>query len=265
MAEPTSELLYEVKDRIATITLNRPEKLNAFTNAMIDRWAEALRESKDDDGVHVVILTGAGRAFCAGGDVGRMGESEQPTPLDHKHYLWKQIHRIPLTLEEMDKPVIAMINGPAVGAGMDMTLQCDLRIASEEAKFCEAYVRVGLVPGDGGAWFLPRLVGTAKALELFWTGETIDAREAERIGLVNKVVAAAQLREATYGLARRIADGPQLAIRMIKRAVYQGVRSDLRTALDAISSHLAVMRYTEDHKEGVQAFKEKRPPRFTGR
>jgi 2-(1,2-epoxy-1,2-dihydrophenyl)acetyl-CoA isomerase len=265
MAEPTSELLYEVKDRIATITLNRPEKLNAFTHAMIDRWAEALLEAKEDDGVHVVVVTGAGRAFCAGGDVGKMGEEEQPSPLDHKHYLWKHIHRIPLTLEELDKPVIAMVNGPAIGAGMDMVLQCDLRIASEEAKFCEAYVRVGLVPGDGGAYFLPRLVGTAKALELFWTGDTIDAREAERIGLVNRVVPAAQLKEATYELAGRIAAGPQIAIRIIKRAVYQSQRTDLRTALDAISSHLAVVRYTEDHQEGVRAFKEKRPPKFTGR
>ena len=260
-----NELLYEVKDRIATITLNRPEKLNAFTHAMIDRWAEALREAKDDDGVHVVIVTGAGRAFCAGGDVGRMGDGEQPTPLDHKHYLWKHIHHIPLTLEELDKPVIAMVNGAAVGAGMDMALQCDLRIASETAKFCEAYVKVALVPGDGGAYFLPRLVGTAKALELFWTGDTIDAREAERIGLVNKVVPAARLREVTYELARRIADGPQIAVRMIKRAVHQSLRTDLRTALDLISSHLAVVRYTEDHREGVRAFKEKRPPRFTGR
>jgi len=261
----TGELLYEVKDRIATITLNRPEKLNAFTHAMIDRWAEALREARDDDGVHVVVVTGAGRAFCAGGDVGRMGEGAEPAPLDHKHYLWKHIHRIPLTLEEMDKPVIAMVNGPAIGAGMDMALQCDLRIASDEAKFCEAYVKVGLVPGDGGAWFLPRLVGTARALELFWTADTIDAREAERIGLVNKVVPAAKLSGATYELARRIAAGPQIAIRIIKCAVYQGLRTDLRTALDSISSHLAVVRYTEDHKEGVRAFKEKRPPRFSGR
>jgi 2-(1,2-epoxy-1,2-dihydrophenyl)acetyl-CoA isomerase len=194
-----------------------------------------------------------------------MGEDEQPTPLDHKHYLWKHIHQIPFTLEEMDKPVIAMVNGPAVGAGMDMALQCDLRIASEEARFSEAYVKVGLVPGDGGAYFLPRLVGTAKALELFWTGDFVDAREAERIGLVNKVVPAAQLKEVTYDLARRIADGPQIAIRIIKRAVYQGMRTDLRTALDSISSHLAVVRYTEDHREGVQAIREKRPPRFTGR
>lgn len=265
MSEPTSDLLYEVKDRIATITLNRPEKLNTFTDAMIDRWAEALREARDDDGVHVVVVTGAGRAFCAGGDVGQMGEGAAPTPLGRKHYLWKHIHRIPLALEEMDKPVIAMVNGPAVGAGMDMALQCDLRIASEEARFSEAYVKVSLVPGDGGAYYLPRLVGIAKALELFWTGEFVDAREAERIGLVNKVVPASELRTVTYDLARRIADGPQIAIRMTKRAVYQSMRTDLRTSLDLISSHLAVIQYTEDHQEAVRAFKERRPPRFTGR
>ena len=262
MAE--SELLYEVKDRIATLTLNRPDKLNAFTGPMIERWAWALGEAQRDPEVNVVVVTGAGRAFCAGGDVGRMGEGA-PTPLDHKNALWERIHQIPKTLDLMDKPVIAMVNGMAVGAGMGMALQCDVRIASEEAKFSTGYVKVGLVPGDGDAFFLPRLVGIAKALELLWTGDFVEAREAERLGIVNKVVPAGDLRQYTYELARRIADGPQIAIRMMKRVAYQSLRLDVRTHLDLVSSHMAVVRETQDHREGVQAFKEKRPPKFTGR
>ncbi len=259
-----SDLLYEVKDRIATITLNRPDKLNAFTGPMIDAWARALAEAQADDHVHVVVVTGAGRAFCAGGDVARMGEG-QPTALEHKNMLWEHIHRVPKTLETMDKPVIAMVNGLAVGAGMGMCLMCDVRIASDEARFSTGYVRVGLVPGDGDTYFLPRLVGPAKALELLWTADFIDAAEALRLGIVNRVVPAADLREATWAFARQLAEGPQVPIRMIKRLVYQSLRLDLRTHLDLVSSHMAIVRQTADHAEGVAAFKEKRPPKFQGR
>jgi enoyl-CoA hydratase/carnithine racemase len=259
-----SDLLYEVKDRIATITLNRPDKLNAFTGPMIEAWARSLGEAQVDNAVHVVVVTGAGRAFCAGGDVGRMGQGA-PTPLEHKNQLWENIHRVPRTLEAMDKPVLAMVNGLAVGAGMGMSLMCDVRVASEEARFSTGYVKVGLVPGDGDTFFLPRLVGPAKALELLWTADFIEAADALRLGIVNRVVPAAQLHETTYALARQIADGPQIPIRMIKRLVYQSLRLDLRTHLDLVSSHMAVVRQTIDHAEGVAAFKEKRTPRFQGR
>ena len=259
-----SELLYEVKDRIATITLNRPDKLNAFTGPMIERWAASLHEAQHDPHVNVVVVTGAGKAFCSGGDVGRMREGE-PTPLDNKNGLWERIHNVPKTLEAMDKPVIAMVNGVAVGAGMGMSLMCDVRIASDAARFSTGYVRVGLVPGDGDTYFLPRLIGTAKALELLWTADFIEAPQALALGIVNRVVPAAQLAEETYAFARRIADGPQIPIRMIKRLVYQSMRLDLRTHLDLVSSHMAVVRDTADHKEGVQAFKDKRAPKFQGR
>ena len=258
------ELLYEVKDRVATLTLNRPDKLNAFTGPMIERWAWALNEAQRDPDVNVVVVTGAGKAFCSGGDVARMGQGE-PTPLDHKNTLWEHIHRVPKALEQMDKPVIAMVNGVAVGAGMGMAVMCDLRIASDAARFSTGYVRVGLVPGDGDTYFLPRLVGSAKALELLWTADFIEAPEAERLGIVNRVVPADRLAEETLALARKIADGPQVPIRMIKRLVYQSLRLDLRTHLDLVSSHMAVVRDTEDHREGVQAFKEKRAPKFKGR
>jgi enoyl-CoA hydratase/carnithine racemase len=196
--------------------------------------------------------------------VARMGQGD-PTPLDHKNQLWENIHRVPKTLEAMDKPVIAMVNGLAVGAGMGMALMCDVRVASDAARFSTGYVRVGLVPGDGDTYFLPRLVGTAKALELLWTADFIDAHEAERLGIVNRIVPADRLAEDTYALARRIADGPQVPIRMIKRLVYQSMRLDLRTHLDLVSSHMAVVRQTDDHKEGVRAFAEKREPKFRGR
>jgi enoyl-CoA hydratase/carnithine racemase len=259
-----SDLLYEVKDKVATITLNRPDKLNAFTRDMIDAWAKALNSAQTDDSVNVIVVTGSGRAFCSGGDVGRMMGSA-PSALDGKNTLWEGIHRVPKTLETVDKPVIAMVNGLAVGAGMGMCVMCDMRVAAESARFSTGYVRVGLVPGDGDTYFLPRLVGAAKALELLWTADFIEAPEAHRLGIVQRVVPDAQLKDTTYALARQIADGPQVPIRMIKRLVYQSLRLDLRTHLDLVSSHMSIVRQTADHAEGVAAFKEKRPPRFQGR
>jgi enoyl-CoA hydratase/carnithine racemase len=260
-----SDLLYDVKDKIATITLNRPDKLNAFTGEMIDGWAQSLASAQADDAVNVVVVTGTGRAFCSGGDVGRMREGGTPSPLDGKNTLWEGIHRVPKTLEAMDKPVIAMVNGLAVGAGMGMSMMCDVRIAAASARFSTGYVRVGLVPGDGDTYFLPRLVGAAKALELLWTADFIEAAEAHRLGIVQRVVPDAELKDATYQFARQVADGPQIPIRMIKRLVYQSLKLDLRTHLDLVSSHMSIVRQTADHAEGVAAFKEKRPAKFQGR
>jgi enoyl-CoA hydratase/carnithine racemase len=255
---------YDVADHIATITLNRPDRMNAFTWEMVDAWAEALTEAQRDDAVRVVVVTGAGKAFCSGGDIQGMGERSERTPLQRKTELAGHVHRVPLALESVDKPVIAAINGAAAGAGLDLALQCDLRYAAASARLGETYVRVGLVPGAGGTWFLPRLVGTAKALELFWTGELISAEEAERIGMINKALPDETLLAHVRGIAEKIARAPQLSVRFIKRAVYQGQRIDLRTSLDLISSHYAVVASSGDHKEAVKAYLEKRKPNFTG-
>jgi enoyl-CoA hydratase/carnithine racemase len=243
-----NDILFKIENGIATITLNQPEKKNAFNMGMIERWAQALVEWRTDPEVKVIVLTGAGDAFCSGVDLGSNTNRAEMGPYDHKSVLWDKIHRIALALEDLDKPVIAAVNGVAVGAGLDMALMCDIRFAADTARMSEGYVRVGLVPGDGGCYFLPRLVGLAKALELLFTGDFIDAREALRIGMVNRVYPADQLMQETYAYARKIADGPSLIIQTIKRATYQSSRSDLRTALDLVSSHMGVIRSTEDHR-----------------
>ena len=260
-----SELLFEVRESVATITLNRPEKRNAFTTEMLLAWAAALEESQQRDDVRAIVLTGAGSAFCAGGDVGTLKDRGELGTLARKNSLFERVHRIPRAMAAIDKPVLVAVNGVATGAGMDMALMGDIRVAGASARFAESYVRMGIVPGDGGAWFLPRIVGMSRALELLWTGRFVDAEEAARIGLVMEVVPDARLMEHTLDLARRIAAGPPVAIRMTKRAARQGMAMDLETHLDQISSHMAVAYGTEDHKEAVQAFLEKRPPVFTGR
>lgn len=257
-----SSILYSVADHVATITLNNPERKNAFNREMLDECQAAFWRANDDDDVRVIVLTGAGEAFSAGGDVS--GMAQEFNAVERKQHLWLRMQGVPKAVELIDKPSIAMVNGDAVGGGMDVALMCDMRIASERARFSEAYVRLGLVPGDGGAYFLPRLVGMQKALELLLTGDFIDAREAERIGIVNKTVAPEDLEKETYKLAQRIASRPPLAVRMTKRLAYQSARTDLRTALEIASSHVAVIQQSKDHKEAVQAFREKRKGEFKG-
>lgn len=250
----TDQLKLDVHDKIATITLNRPDKLNAFTLEMIDAWARALEDCRSDEAIRVVIVTGSGRAFCSGGDLDMLRELRSGTSPSRKSELWDHIHRIPLALEDLSKPVIVAVNGPATGAGMDMALMGDIRFAAESARFSETYIKIGLVPGDGGAYYLPRLVGTAKALELFWTGDFIDSREAERLGIVNRVLPDAELMDFSYDFAGRIAKASRLAVEMTKRAVYQSMRLDLRTSLDLISSHYGVVTATEEHTAKVESF-----------
>jgi enoyl-CoA hydratase/carnithine racemase len=250
----TEHLKFSIEDGIAKIVLDRPERMNAFTFEMIDAWTAALQRCRTDDAVKVIILTGTGASFCSGGDIVEMGDRLDHTPEQRKNELFNRIERIPLALEDLDKPVIAAVNGVATGAGMDMALMCDIRYAAQSARFAETYIKVGLVPGAGGAHFLPRLVGVSKALELFLTGEFLDAQEALRIGIVNKVFPDATLMQEVEAIARRMIKAPSLTLRMIKRAIYQGMRNDLRTNLDMISSHYAVITATQEHKDLVRSF-----------
>jgi len=257
------DLLYDVRDRVATITLNRPAQRNAFTIEMVDEWADRLRDAQRDSDVHVIVVTGAPGAFCSGIDLSWLEEDH--APFDRKRTLAEHIHRVPLELENVDKPVIASMNGVAVGAGLDMALMCDLRLAARSARMAESYVKVGLVPGDGGCFLLPRLIGLPRALELLLTGDAIDADRAAELGIVNSVHDDDQLDAAVADLAGRLAAGPPIALRMIKRTTYQSLRTDLRTSLDLVSSHLALNRTTDDSLEAFRAFKERRQPRFEGR
>ncbi len=259
-----TDLEYEVENHIATIRLNRPEKRNAFTFEMVDAWADCLVEAQTDPEVRAIVVTGAGKGFCSGIDLSWVEDHDQQ-PLEFKQALTEHIHRVPLALENIDKPVIAAVNGDAMGAGLDMALMCDLRLLSSEARLAMSYVKVGLVPGDGGCWLLPRLVGMPRALELLWTGDMVDARRAAEIGMVNSVHQPEDLLDATYTLAGRLAAAPPVAVRMIKRTAYQSQRLDFRTSLDLISSHMGVVRSTADSVEAYRAFAEKRAGQFVGR
>ena len=254
-------LSYKVLEGIGLIRIDRPDKLGAFTWAMIDRWAEALVSAQRDDAVRAVVVTGTGRGFCAGVDLDELAVVGRD-PIDQKRMLTERVHRIVRASADLDKPLICAVNGLAVGAGMDMTLLCDIRLAAESARFGTGYIRIGLVPGAGGAYFLPRLVGTARALELFWTGDLLSAQEAREMGIVSHVYPDDELLGQALGFAGRIARQAPIAVSMIKRAVYQSLATDLRTSLDLASSHLAVIQSTEDRTEAMSALSEHREPVF---
>lgn len=259
-------LLYQVADGIATITLNQPDKLNALTDAMVDDFVASVLAAKVDDAVRVLVITGAGKGFCSGADTGRMGGDNVATPSGVRQRLQNGLQRIPLTLAEFDKPAIAAINGAAAGAGLDIALACDIRFALASAKLTESYAKLGLVPGAGGAWFLPRIVGTAKALELLWTADFITGADAVDIGLVNRAFPdQAELMACTMAFAARIAKAPPLSVRLIKRAVYNGLSMNVQAGLDLVSSYLAIARTSEDHTEAIAAFREKRDGQYRGK
>jgi enoyl-CoA hydratase/carnithine racemase len=262
MSEP--QMLYRIEENIAILTLNRPEAKNAFSPEMLTLWRQFLEEAKADNKVRVIILTGKGDTFCSGGDIQEMAEGKLRS-WDMKKFLWEGVHRIIFTLEDLDKPIIAAMNGAAMGAGLDMAIMCDLRVCSDRAKLSESYILLGLIAGDGGAYFLPRLTGIGKALELLLTGDVLSPQEAIEIGLVNRVVPHDRLMEETMILAERIASKPPLAIRMMKRAVYQAQTSTLRAHLDYVSSQLALLSETQDHREAARSFLQKRKPIFEGK
>lgn len=263
---PVSEqLIYEIDNGVATIRLNRPEKMNAFTDQMLDEWLSALDDCATNRDVRVVVITGTGRAFTTGGDIGSFADKATQTPAEIKARVAEGIQKIPMKITSMDKPVIAALNGFATGGGLDIALACDIRFAAEGARFAETYARMGLIPGAGGAYFLPRIVGTAKALEMFFGAEFISARDAEQLGLVNKTFPDEELMPGTYEFARRVADSPPLSIQLIKRIVRQSLELNLAGALELVAANLPVVRTSADHREAIAAFKEKRQPVYEGK
>ena len=260
----TEKLLFDVHEAVATITLNNPEKLNAFDPDMLDGYFARLEECRTREDINVIILTGSGRGFCSGGDTGGMGRGSQPSAKHAKDNLQNMIQRIPLKLMEIDKPVLAGVNGVAVGAGMDLALQCDLRYAAESARFAETYVRMGLVPGNGAAWFLPRIVGVPKALEMLWTADFVNAAQAKELGIVQDVFPDEGFIGKVQEVGARIAGQAPISVRYIKRLVQQGQTMDLRTHLDLVSSHMVIARTSEDHAEAIDAYRAKRTPKFKG-
>ncbi len=257
-------VLIEREAGIGTITLNRPDKLNAFAGRMRHEVAEAVREVTDDDSVRVVVITGAGRAFCAGADIAYMRELFEQEDWENGAGLVEAGRQVVSAIRSVPKPVIASVNGPAAGAGANLALACDIRIASDRATIGETFNRIGVHPDWGGIYFLPRLVGESKALELVFSGEMIDAAEAHRLGLFNRVVAHESLEQETAAYARMLAAKPPIALALAKKAIYQSGSMDLPDVLQMELEHQMQCFKSEDAKEGLQAFLEKRPPRFRG-
>lgn len=262
-------LIYDQQDGIVTLTMNRPEERNALSeeHQMLE-FVETCRRIQRDTRVHVVVLTGAGSAFSAGGNIKHMRDKKSfsaGSPINIRDAYRNGIQQIPLALYELDVPTIAAVNGPAIGAGMDLSCMCDVRIASDRAKFASSFVKLGIVPADGGAWLLSRTVGPAKALELMLTGETFGAEEARAMQLVSKVVPHETLMEETMRLARTIAAHPPLTLRLSKRLLRESQHASLATSLEIAAAYQALAHYTQDHDEAVLAFIEKRTPTFKGR
>jgi 2-(1,2-epoxy-1,2-dihydrophenyl)acetyl-CoA isomerase len=259
-------LIYDEKDSVATLTMNRPERLNALGDTLRDDLHNAIGRASDDPNIRAIVLTGAGRGFCSGGDVKVMNENKERgagRPLIDQ--VAPSRDRTVLAMRDAPKPLIAAVNGPAAGAGMNIALACDIRIASTAARFGETFAKRGLHVDWGGTYFLPRIVGMAKACELIFTGEIIDAEEALSLGIVSQVVTPEELMPSVQELARKIAAGPPIAIRLAKRALYRSQDCDLRSALEFETYAQNICSETEDAREGIKAFIEKRSPRFQGR
>jgi enoyl-CoA hydratase/carnithine racemase len=271
MTTDFTAVTYNVSDQIATITLNRPERMNSFSSELLSEWADAIRQATDDDDVRVVIVTGAGRAFCAGADLKAEAESDDKILMaeknagERRNSLRYSVHRVAQALQYLDKPYIAALNGAAVGAGMDMASMADIRIASDTARFGMSYVNVGLIPGDGGAWLLPRLVGLQKALELIWSGDLFDAQAALEMGYVARVVPHDDLMKETLAYARQLAEGPPIAMQLAKRLVYRGLDQSFVEGLEQAQAAMAIVQSTTDSREGPAAFRERRKPLFEGK
>ncbi len=259
-------LMYDVTDQVATLTLNRPERLNALNSGLRVDIHNAITEADSDPDVRAIVITGAGRGFCSGGDVKAMAEANESgrdSALEDR--VAPARDKAVLAMRDTSKPTIAAVNGAAAGAGMNIALGCDIRIASTSAKFAQSFAKRGLHPDWGGTYFLPRVVGMAKACELIFTGKVIDAEEALRLGIVSQVTEPGELMPTVMDLAKEFVDSAPIAIRLAKRAMYRGMECSLREALEFETYAQNICKETEDHKEGARAFVEKREPNFVGR
>jgi enoyl-CoA hydratase/carnithine racemase len=262
------EILYEKDGHVATITLNRPAKRNAYSETMVHEILEALADARDDDGIRVAIVTGAGKGFCAGGDIGR--DFQYPARyrghrLESMLEMRENMHVLIRFLDRFDKPVIAAVNGAAVAGGLTLALACDFRIAGESAKLGDTSLKFALIPDEGGAYFFPRFMGLDRALKMSLLSEVYPARQALELGLVTEVVADDQLMTRARELAARLAEGPPIAIRVTKRMMYKQRSMQLDNALEDAAMATLATNYTDDVKEGTAAFHEKRKPSFKGR
>ena len=258
------ELLETTTERVAMLTLNRPDRLNALSPPMMDRLIEALPRLAADPAIAVIVLTGSGRGFCAGGDVKNM--AQRPIDFDMGEAVQRLRSKMEISrlLHEIPKPTIAMVNGPAAGAGLSLALACDLRIASESARFMTAFVKVGYSGDFGGSYFLSKLVGSGRARELYYTGEALDAKQALSLGIANQVVPDSDLLENTMALAKRLARGPSIALGLMKDNFNAAESRTLSEYLDLEALHQIKTGRTEDHREAARAFVERRPPTFKG-
>ncbi len=261
----SGQLLGRLEDRVAVLTLNRPEARNALTWELKEALVETVPRLGADPAVGCILLTGAGGAFCAGGDTKNMQrEGRPPSPEERKRILrWE--HSLPEAIHRLEKPVVAALSGPAAGAGFSLALSCDLRIAAESAFVTTSYARLGLSGDYGGSWFLTRLVGTAKARELYFTADRADARECQRLGLVNRVVPDAELGKEALALAKRIGAGPPIALRYMKDNLNRALTGDLRSCLALEAERMIASAQTEDYLEAVRARSDGRAPTFRGR
>lgn len=258
-------VLLETKhDGVTTLVMNRPDRLNALNTELVTSLNDAFARIAKDGSIRVVVLTGAGRAFCAGGDLAFIGHGRATGATRELELLLASGTQTVLTMRTMRQPIIAAVNGAAAGAGMNLALAADIRIAVEEATFGQSFAKVGLFPDFGGTYFLPQLVGPAKAAELFYTGDMIDAKTALRLGIVNQLVPAAQLEAEVKALAKKIAQGPPLAIRAVKNTLFASEQEKLTLALGREVEEQIRCYLSEDCSEGLQAFFEKRPPKFRG-
>jgi len=269
MAGDTDPVLCEIEDGVACLTLNRPEELNAFSEpAMIEAFLDAVERIRRDGTVRAAVLTGAGRAFSAGGNVKHMRDKTDMfagTPAEIRDAYRNGILRVPPAFYHLDIPTIAAVNGPAFGAALDLVCMCDIRIGAPEASFGAPFVKIGIAPGDGAAWFLPRIVGQGRAAEMLFTGEPLEAEGALEAGLISRIVPGDSLLREAKAIASRIAANAPVAVKLTKKLMREGQHTRLEPHLEMCAAYQAIAHHTDDHDEAINAFFEKRPGSFQNR